>query len=177
MAIPSRSVWASTSTPDRYRNALMCACANQVTLAGATFSLFNNGQRGRYLFVYGCQLVVQSGSAVPVTGYAFHGKQTGGTDVVTFPLKFDEAVGEGVATYGTGGGTGGATSIVAFSTNEVGAYNWANPWPIAIIPAGFSFALSVAAGSSEYSFSFQWYSGEPLDFRALLTEDVADFFA
>jgi len=155
----------------------MCASADQVTLATAVFSLYNQGAMGRYLFVYGFQLVCQTAANTPLNGYAFKGKQTGGTDATTFPLKFDEAIAEGVATYGTGGGTAGATPIVAAASNETGLYSWLNPWPIAIIPPGWSFGVSSHQGSSVYSFSFQWYCGEPLDFRPLLTEDVADYFA
>jgi len=163
--------------PDRYRTRLMCAACHEVSPATGFFSLYNNGQRGRYLFLYGLQIATEVTDGHSLDGYAFKGKQTGGTDMTTFPLKFDEAVAEGIATYGSGGGTGTAFQIQTLGSNLQGLVNWTNPWPLGIIPAGWSWGFTTTETSHVYSVSFQWYCGEPLDFRPNLTEDVLDFLS
>jgi hypothetical protein len=173
--IPRLSVWSSTYPPDRYRNALMTAAGFQVAPTNDFFSLYNNDTLGRYLFLYGVEVTAQSASAAPVDAFGAHGKQTGGTDVATVAVKFDEPITAGVATFGPGTGFTNVTQLHTIGSNEPGTYHWPYKFPAAIIPPGFSYGLSTHTSGATFSFSFQWYVGEPLDFRALLTQDVADF--
>ena len=173
--IPERSQWGSIFPPDRYRNALMTACGAQVgPVSTPAISLYNNDTLGRYLYVYGFQYAPQAAQQTPLDAYWFKGQVTSSTTVTTVPLKLDEKISAGIVQYGAGAGSSGAVPIATLGSNEANWYNWPNQWPIIILPPGYSFATSSHQSSEIFSFSLQWYAGEPLDYRPVLTEDVFD---
>jgi hypothetical protein len=161
--------------PDRYRLSLMSAAVPSQTLTSAVIGLYNNGQRGRYLFVYGVQVFASLSSSNVIWGVQQSGKLSGGTDVVTYPVKFDEALIEGVVTYKAGAGGFPAGSYVLLGQTLDGSYYWPYQYPVAIIPPGMSFVVNFSGSSVPAGASFQWYSGEPFDEVPLVTMDVEDF--
>jgi len=178
MSGPPRSIFASIYPPDRYRHVLMTAAAAQVgPVSTPSISLFNNDQRGRYLFLYGFEYAPQANANTPLDCYVFKGQVTSGTTVTTFPVKVDQGADSGIAQYGTGAGSSGATSIMPIGSNNGQYYYWPYQFPICILPAGYSFITSSHQSSETFSFGLQWYMGEPLDFRPLLTADVEDFLS
>jgi hypothetical protein len=173
--IPRLAIWSSTYPPDRYRNALMTAAGFQVDPTNDFFSIYNNDTLGRYLYLYGVEVTAQTAGVQPLDAFAGQGKQTGGTDVKTVPVKLDEAITAGVATSGPGTGFTSSFQLHTIGSNAVGFYHWPYSFPAIILPPGFSYGISTHTSGATFSFSFQWYMGEPLDYRPILTQDVADW--
>jgi hypothetical protein len=161
--------------PDRYRNSLMTACQPSTENSSPFFTLYNNGQRGRYLFLYGLQLWTNFASADTLFGAFGQGIPASSTAVVTLPIKQDEPTGEGVCYYGTGAGGFPAGVGYVLGSTIGGFYKWDALYPLAIIPPGQNFGITYAAASVTWGASMQWYAGEPDDRMPLITMDVEDF--